>query len=61
MALAAQNYHDINGAFPGGSYSGKTFNPPSVRGYTENFSCFVRMLPFFEQSPMYNATNFNLC
>ena len=28
--------------------------------YPENFSCFVRMLPFTEQSPMYNAVNFNL-
>ena len=28
--------------------------------YPESFSVFVRMLPFFEQSPMYNAANFNL-
>jgi prepilin-type processing-associated H-X9-DG protein len=28
-------------------------------GYPENFSCFVRMLPFFEQAPMYNAINFS--
>ena len=25
-----------------------------------NFSCFVHMLPYFEQQPMYSATNFNL-
>ena len=60
LALAAQNYHDTNGCFPGGSYSGTNFNPPCVGTYPENFSVFVRMLPFFEQSPMYNATNFNL-
>ena len=58
MALAAQNYHDSNGCFPGNSYTGQSVNP---RGkYYENFSCFVRMLPYFEQMPMYNATNFNL-
>ena len=61
LALAAQNYHDISGAFPGGSYSGTTFNPPHYGTYPENFSVFVRLLPFFEQSPMYNSTNFNLC
>ena len=64
IGLAAQNYHDSNGCFPGGSYSGLPgTNPPHVgsdtTGYPENFSCFVRMLPFFEQSPMYNATNFD--
>jgi prepilin-type N-terminal cleavage/methylation domain-containing protein/prepilin-type processing-associated H-X9-DG protein len=56
LALAAQNYHDTNGCFPGGSYSQYV----TPRKYPENFSCFVRMLPFFEQSPMYNAVNFAL-
>ena len=28
--------------------------------FPENFSVFVRMLPYTEQSPMYNAVNFNL-
>jgi prepilin-type N-terminal cleavage/methylation domain-containing protein/prepilin-type processing-associated H-X9-DG protein len=61
IALAAQNYHDTNGCFPGGSYSGALFNPPHWATYPENFSSFVRMLAFFEQAPMYNAVNFNLC
>jgi prepilin-type N-terminal cleavage/methylation domain-containing protein/prepilin-type processing-associated H-X9-DG protein len=60
LALAAQNYHDANGCFPGGSYTGKLFNPPHWATYPENFSCFARMLPYFEQAPMYNAINFNL-
>ena len=56
------NYESSNGCLPGGSYSGSTgINPPHWSTYPENFSCFVRMLPYFEQSPMYNATNFNLC
>ena len=61
LALAAANYHDQQGTFPGGSYSGTLFNPPHWSTYPENFSCFVRMLPQFEQGAMYNATNFNLC
>jgi prepilin-type N-terminal cleavage/methylation domain-containing protein/prepilin-type processing-associated H-X9-DG protein len=56
LALAAQNYHDTNGCFPGGSYS--QYAKPYK--YAENFSCFVRMLPFTEQSPMYNSVNFSL-
>ena len=56
LALAAQNYHDTNGAFPSGSYSFQ-YAPGK---YTENFSCFVRMLPFMEQQPTYNATNMAL-
>src|SRR5262249_18565366 len=58
IALAAQNYHDVNNTFPGGSYSSQFINPPNR--YPENFSCFVRMLPFFEQAPMYSAVNFDL-
>jgi prepilin-type N-terminal cleavage/methylation domain-containing protein/prepilin-type processing-associated H-X9-DG protein len=59
LALAAANYHDINGAFPSGSYSFlvKAGNPGT---WNENFSCFVRMLPFMEQQPTYNAVNMSL-
>jgi prepilin-type N-terminal cleavage/methylation domain-containing protein/prepilin-type processing-associated H-X9-DG protein len=60
LALAGNNYHDVNGCFPGASYTGTLYNPPHWSTYPEGFSCFVRMLPFFEQSPMYNAANFML-
>jgi prepilin-type N-terminal cleavage/methylation domain-containing protein/prepilin-type processing-associated H-X9-DG protein len=66
LALAAQNYHDANGCFPAGSYSNYNGGPPGSTctgypcKYPENFSCFVRMLPFTEQSAMYNAVNFNM-
>jgi len=67
LALAANNYESTNGTFPGGSYSnyngGTATSPKSgVAPYifAENHSVFVRMLPFTEQSPMYNAVNFNL-
>jgi prepilin-type N-terminal cleavage/methylation domain-containing protein/prepilin-type processing-associated H-X9-DG protein len=61
IALAANNYESATGTFPGGSYSGVYFNPPHWGTYPENFSVFVRMLPYFEQAPMYDSVNFNLC
>ncbi|MGC8640999.1 MAG: DUF1559 domain-containing protein [Isosphaeraceae bacterium] len=56
LALAANNYESANGCYPGGSYS--CFAIPHK--YAENFSVFVRMLPFTEQAPMYNSVNFSL-
>ncbi len=68
IALAANNYESSNGAYPGGSYSNYNGGPPASRcslgvapcDFPENFSVFVRMLPFTEQAPMYNAVNFGL-
>ena len=67
LALAANNYESANGCYPGGSYSNYNGNPNLNCGqatppckYPENFSVFVRMLPYTEQAPMYNAVNFNL-
>jgi prepilin-type N-terminal cleavage/methylation domain-containing protein/prepilin-type processing-associated H-X9-DG protein len=57
IALAASNYHDVNGSFPGGSYS--PLVKPAAWHFAQNFSCFVRLLPYTEQSPIYNAVNFN--
>ena len=57
LALAANNYHDVNLSFPGNSYSAAT----SATGDTyPNYSCFVRMLPFTEQSALYSALNIGL-
>jgi prepilin-type N-terminal cleavage/methylation domain-containing protein/prepilin-type processing-associated H-X9-DG protein len=61
LGLAAANYESTSSCFPGNSYTGTTFNPPAYsHNYPESFSAFVRLLPFFEQSPMYNAANFSL-
>jgi prepilin-type N-terminal cleavage/methylation domain-containing protein/prepilin-type processing-associated H-X9-DG protein len=61
LGLAALNYESSASCLPGNSYTGTLFNPPAYSShYPESFSAFVRMLPFFEQSPMYNATNFSL-
>jgi prepilin-type N-terminal cleavage/methylation domain-containing protein/prepilin-type processing-associated H-X9-DG protein len=60
LALAAMNYESVNSCFPAGSYS---VNDPAKGTatspyYRNNFSSFVRLLPFTEQSGMYNAANF---
>jgi prepilin-type processing-associated H-X9-DG protein len=65
LGLAAANYESTSGCFAGNSYTctntGTTLNPPAYsKNYPESFSAFVRLLPFFEQSPMYNAANFSL-
>jgi prepilin-type N-terminal cleavage/methylation domain-containing protein/prepilin-type processing-associated H-X9-DG protein len=65
LGLAAANYESSSTCFPGDSYTctntGNQLNPPSYSyKYPESFSVFVRMLPFFEQSPMYNSANFSL-
>jgi len=59
LALAAMNYESANGTLPPAACS--SIDP--VKGptyYRDNFSSFVRLLPFTEQSPMYNAVNFQL-
>jgi prepilin-type N-terminal cleavage/methylation domain-containing protein/prepilin-type processing-associated H-X9-DG protein len=71
VALAANNYESSNGCFPSGSYTNFNGGPPGSTSttcgtgvvgckYVENHSVFVRMLPFTEQSAMYNAVNFGL-
>jgi prepilin-type N-terminal cleavage/methylation domain-containing protein/prepilin-type processing-associated H-X9-DG protein len=57
LALAVMNYEQTNGCIPSGCY----VTPDYVdRFMNPNFSCFVRILPFMEQGPLYNAVNFNL-
>ncbi len=60
LSLAAMNYHDVAGSFPAGSYVFLPKGPGTTTGANENFSTFVRLLPFFEQQTVYNATNFSL-
>jgi len=70
IALAANNYESSNGNYPGESFSNYNGGAPNNTCggagsaapciYPENFSVFVRMLPFFEQAQTYNAVNFSL-
>jgi prepilin-type processing-associated H-X9-DG protein len=47
IALAAHNYHDSNGAFPPGDLGGWS-----------GWSAHTRLLPYLDQSPLFNAVNF---
>jgi prepilin-type N-terminal cleavage/methylation domain-containing protein/prepilin-type processing-associated H-X9-DG protein len=54
LGLAIMNYHDVNSSFPpSGDGSG---GAPMAH----LFSLKTRILPYMEQSPLYNAVNFNL-
>jgi prepilin-type N-terminal cleavage/methylation domain-containing protein/prepilin-type processing-associated H-X9-DG protein len=47
LALAAAGYHEVNGVLPGTSYGAATLGQ------------FVRLLPYLEQAPVYDAANFS--
>jgi prepilin-type N-terminal cleavage/methylation domain-containing protein len=57
LALAAQNYHDANGAFPVGAIMKP--DPMFLWYQVEDQSTFVSMLGYFEQGALYNAMNFS--
>ena len=59
IALAANNYESTNNAFPPAACSSLDYTKTQPY-YRDNFSSFVRLLPFTEQAPMYNAVNFNM-
>src|SRR6185437_3178916 len=55
LGLALQNYHDANGSFPIGAQNGNYCgNPNGCKRRTWASS----ILPFIEQTALYNATNF---
>ena len=59
IALAAMNYESTNGGLPPAACSSIDY-AKSLTYYRDNFSSFVRTLPFTEQSGAYNAINFNM-
>jgi prepilin-type N-terminal cleavage/methylation domain-containing protein/prepilin-type processing-associated H-X9-DG protein len=57
LALAAVNYENGNGSFPpDGLYLSGSPNPQEPNG-GEDMTALVRMLPFYEQGPLFNAYN----
>jgi prepilin-type N-terminal cleavage/methylation domain-containing protein/prepilin-type processing-associated H-X9-DG protein len=60
IALATHNYHQAIGTFPMGN--GRNYVPTSATaGYITDWGtwgCLAFMLPFLEQTPVYNAANF---
>src|SRR3954449_9041428 len=62
IGLGLHNYHSAAGSFPPGHTQG-AHQPNYAGGYggwTE-FSAQALMLPYMEQTPLYNAINFDFC
>lgn len=58
LGLAMHNYHSTIDAFPqAGTASGNVGGGPNVWG---NWSALALMLPYMEQTTVYNALNFNI-
>ncbi|MSR58482.1 MAG: DUF1559 domain-containing protein [Planctomycetaceae bacterium] len=57
LGLAMHNYHDAYNQFP---MSICGLGTPGEWSPSSKGSYFVRLLPFMDQSPMYNQLNFNL-
>jgi prepilin-type N-terminal cleavage/methylation domain-containing protein/prepilin-type processing-associated H-X9-DG protein len=58
IGLALHNYHSAGNTFPMGS--SLNFTPSYGFGGWANWSVHALMLPYLEQTPLYNAANFNL-
>jgi prepilin-type N-terminal cleavage/methylation domain-containing protein/prepilin-type processing-associated H-X9-DG protein len=60
IGIALHNYHDTNGAFPPGALIRYLLGNPSSTAYNNgDCSVHVRILPYIEQSALYNAANMN--
>jgi prepilin-type N-terminal cleavage/methylation domain-containing protein/prepilin-type processing-associated H-X9-DG protein len=61
IAIAAHNYHDVTGAFPPG-FTQQNFtgmSPSTLNGF-QGHSVFYFLLPYLEQSNLYNTFNVNV-
>ena len=58
MGLALANYESSNGAYPAAFMPQR--HPTASLGFDQAYSCFGQLLPFFEQSTLFNAYNTSL-
>ncbi len=58
LGLAIHNYHNVNNVFPMGC-SSAVYTLPTTYNVKQNMSAHAAMLPFIEQTTIYNAINFN--
>jgi prepilin-type N-terminal cleavage/methylation domain-containing protein/prepilin-type processing-associated H-X9-DG protein len=63
LGLAMQNYHDVQGSFAlGGRTPFGATAPPGgcTNRWYDDMSWYFGLLPYFEQTPIFNAVNFSL-
>jgi prepilin-type N-terminal cleavage/methylation domain-containing protein/prepilin-type processing-associated H-X9-DG protein len=61
LALAAVNYESANGSLPTANSTGATrANPSAANLMNYGASVLVRLLPYYDQAPLFNAYNNNL-
>jgi len=62
IGLAMHNYHDAHNTFPMGSSANFSSYYASYGGFSSwgNWSAQALLLPYLEQTPLYNAANFSL-
>jgi prepilin-type N-terminal cleavage/methylation domain-containing protein/prepilin-type processing-associated H-X9-DG protein len=63
LGLAMQNYHDVLGTFaPGGRTPFGATAPPGgcTANWYDDMSWYFNILPFYEQTSIFGATNFNV-
>jgi prepilin-type N-terminal cleavage/methylation domain-containing protein/prepilin-type processing-associated H-X9-DG protein len=62
LGLALHNYLSANNAFPmgGAKQMDPTYSPPAAYEW-EGYSSFAMMLPYLEQTALFNACNLSIC
>ncbi|QDU37071.1 Type II secretion system protein G precursor [Maioricimonas rarisocia] len=60
MGLALHNYHDVHGTFPPALISSGRCNSSTCPPEVLNTTGWVLLLPYLDQSPMYNLYDFSL-
>jgi len=64
LGIALHNYHDVVGSFPTSFWRNTNdnlaANPNGPRDNSNRHSWFAMILPYIEQTPVYNAMNFSL-
>ena len=61
IGLGVHNYHSTHNVFPMGAINGARNDPSGQDIYSDwaQWSAQAQLLPFVEQTPLYNAANFN--
>jgi prepilin-type N-terminal cleavage/methylation domain-containing protein/prepilin-type processing-associated H-X9-DG protein len=60
IGLGIHNYHQTNDCFPSGAFLQRSAVAPATTANNKDWSAHARILPFIEQSVLFNAANFSV-